>query len=539
MNGLWAVGFVAYEAAAVFEEGRLPVCEPTGEQPLACFGIFRNPVGVERLPSPQGQPCLGPRTSLWSFDEYVHRVEEIRFGIAEGEFYQVNLTFPLIASLEGPAEDLFLALAACSGASGAAYLGFEKQEVLCWSPELFFEREGERIEMAPMKGTRPRGRFPSEDLRLAKELRSSEKEQAENLMILDMVRNDLGRIASTGSVEVAQRFRVESYPTVWQMTSTVTARSNARLLELFAALFPCASVTGAPKRAAMAAIAKLEGIPRGVYCGAVGWVGPGGRARFSVAIRTAEVACGRLRFGVGSGITWDANPAEEWEECWAKAKVLEPWPIFALIETLRWEPDRGFPFFQEHWNRLRSAAERFEFDFDFDRKKLFRRLQAAVANKREPQRVRVELWADGRTRIETAPLLPESASWRLSLADEKVDPKELWLFFKTTLRGRYDRALAAARASGADEAVFLNTEGLLTEGTRTNLFVKLEGRWWTPPLESGLLPGVYRQHLLQTGRVRERALRLEDLARAEGLAVGNALRGWIPAVRWFPLREGT
>jgi para-aminobenzoate synthetase/4-amino-4-deoxychorismate lyase len=186
---------------------------------------------------------------------------------------------------------------------------------------------------------------------------------------------------------------------------------------------------------------------------------------------------------------------------------------------------------------LRSAAERFE--FDFDRKKLFRRLQAAVANKREPQRVRVELWADGRTRIETAPLLPESASWRLSLADEKVDPKELWLFFKTTLRGRYDRALAAARASGADEAVFLNTEGLLTEGTRTNLFVKLEGRWWTPPLESGLLPGVYRQHLLQTGKVRERALRLEDLARAEGLAVGNALRGWIPAVRWFPLREGT
>ncbi len=536
LQGHWAVGFVAYEAARGLAGQGLPVQLSRGDQPLVAFGIYREPGWVERLPVPGSHPQLGSLRSRWSREEYVERVERIRNGILQGEFYQINLTFPLAASLYAPSEELFFVLAEQSCAEGAAFLAWDWGAVLCLSPELFFDRDGERLRMAPMKGTRIRGRYLAEDQRFAGELRNSEKEQAENLMILDMVRNDLGRLATPGSVEVVERFRLEPYPTVWQMTSVVEARSDARLLELFEALFPCASVTGAPKRAAMAAIAELEVEPRGAYTGAIGWIAPGRRARFAVGIRTAEILGDEARFGVGSGITWDSDPLKEWEECWAKARVLEPWPEFALLETLRWEPAGGFPMLQDHWNRLAASAA--HFGFVLEERELKQRLQDAVASEREPRRVRLQLKRDGSVKIETAPFEPARGPWRLVLASERVNPSDRWLFHKTTLRERYERALLQARALGAQEAIFVNVNGFLTEGTRTNLLVRLEGRWWTPPLDSGLLPGIYRQRLLQAGRVAERPLTLGDLGRAQGLAVVNALRGWIPAVWNFLEDEG-
>lgn len=569
-KGLWGVGFVAYEAAPSLDPSL--ATHPAGAPgPLAAFGLFEAPRWVDELPRPSHPARVGQLALRWRREQYVRAVEEIRRGIQAGEVYQVNLAFPLVGRLEGDSEDLFLGLAEGSGVAHAAHLAFGERRVLCLSPELFFERDGRRVRMQPMKGTRPRGRTLAEDRRLCEELLSSPKERAENLMILDMVRNDLGRIARPGSVQVEKPFLTEPYPTVWQMTSGVAAESEAGLLELFRAVFPSASVTGAPKKAAMEAIARIEEGPRGVYCGAVGWVGPGGRACFAVGIRTAEIdaGTGHFRYPVGSGITWDCDPAREWEECGWKARVLEPWPEFELLETMRQEPDGSIPYSVEHMDRLQRSAELWGFPFDlhqvsrllwkvlprWDGAKALDSLQAETCGplqlrsaiegsdllskgaspfgqggKQKPRKVRLTLSRSGWLSVMLTEIEPEPSPWRIRVAGDPVDPDDRRLYHKTTLRDRYDQALAEARRHGAQEAILRNRDGWLTEGTRTNLLVRLEGRWWTPPVEAGLLPGVYRERLWCMRRVQERPLRPEDLERAEELALVNAVRGWIPAV---------
>lgn len=531
-RGLWAVGFVAYEAAPAFDAS-LKVRAPAAG-PLAAFSFFPPPELVEAPAVGELAGRLGALLPLLEENEHAAALTSIRAAIAAGETYQVNFTFPLHGSFAGRPEGLFWRLALASAAPHAAYLDCGTAAVISLSPELFVSREGERLVMRPMKGTRPRGRFPEEDASEAAGLAASPKERAENLMIVDMVRNDLGRIAEPGSVAVESLFALERYPTVWQMTSTVSAKSGAALPELFGALFPCASVTGAPKARTMEWIARLERAPRGLYCGAIGWAAPDRRATFAVAIRTAVVerATGRVEYGVGSGVVWDSAPASEYQECLAKGRALkDPGPPFALFETMLWRPRRGIALLDHHLARLEASARYFGFALDETR------LQAGVETElaalaeqcATPQRVRLELAADGVCSFTRRLFAPERRDWLVHLASGPVASGDVALFHKTTKRGLYDAALREARAAGCDEAILWNERGELTEGTRTNLVLSIGGERLTPARECGLLAGVYRQSLLERGKIREARLTRDDFAAADRLLLVNALRGWIPA----------
>jgi para-aminobenzoate synthetase/4-amino-4-deoxychorismate lyase len=535
-QGLWAVGFVGYEAAPVFDPALRAHAPAPGPVPLAAFSVFGAPEALDR---PEGSSEKGSAARVERFEpdigEQEHRsaVERIRAAIAEGATYQVNFTFPLLGSFSGDPEGLFRGLLAPGEAPFAALLEGSGWAILSLSPELFFERSGGRLVMRPMKGTRRRGRFPREDGARAAELAASEKDRAENLMIVDMVRNDLGRVARAGSVTVERRFEVERYPTVWQMTSTVTAASEARLPELFAALFPCASVTGAPKPATMRILRELERGPRGVYCGAVGRVEPHGTARFAVAIRTLEldVEAGRFRYGTGSGVTWDSEPGAEWAECLDKARVLDGAPrALELLETMRWRPARGIELLDLHLERLTASA--LHLGFGGTEASLASRAREAVAEAcaglpAASHRVRLRLGRDGRVRIEAERFEPGRRAWRVAVAVEPVSSEDPALFHKTTERSRYERALAAAPEE-VDEVLLVNEHGELTEGTRTNVLLQFGGEWLTPPLEAGLLPGVFREHLLRSGHAVEATLYPHDLRRAHRVRLCNALRGFIP-----------
>ncbi len=542
-SGHWAVGYVAYEAAPAFDAA-LPV-RADSRSPLAAFGLFGAPreLSDEELAAvwggERGEPDgITEPAPAWNEAEHAAALAEVRGAIARGETYQVNLTFPLRGRLVGSPEALFARLARAAAVPYAAFLDCGSRAILSLSPELFFERQGEWLRMRPMKGTRPRGRFPEEDGRLAAELVGSAKDRAENLMIVDMARNDLGRIARPGTVATRSLFDLERYPTVWQMTSTVEAVSPAGLAEIFAALFPCASVTGAPKRSTMGWISRLEPEPRGVYCGAVGYVAPGERTRFAVAIRTAELerASGALRYGVGSGVVWDSDPAEEYRECLAKGRALvavaEP---FALFETMRWTLESGIARLDRHLARLAASAAYFGFRWDEDeaRRSLVAALEPATS---EDRRVRLRFAADGALAVEVE-AAPPTSPWTAIVASEPVDASDPLLFHKTTRRGIYERALEEARARGADEAILRNASGELTEGTRANLALEIGGERLTPRLACGLVPGVLRAELLERGELREAVLTVDDLARAERLWFLNALRGWIPAT-WAGAGKG-
>lgn len=528
VEGLWAVGFVAYEAAPGFDPA-LAVRAGAAE-PLALFGLFGAPEEVELAPAAAALP--GVERIRPTVDEAQHcaAVERVRAAIAAGETYQVNLTFALEARTSAAPETLFAALARAARAPYAAFLDLGARAILSLSPELFFERIGDLVRMRPMKGTRARGRFAEEDRALAAELAAAEKDRAENLMIVDMARNDLGRVARPGSVAVPRLFEIERYPTVWQATSTVEARSAAPLPDLFRALFPCCSVTGAPKAATMRWVARLEREPRGVYCGAIGRVAPGGDARFAVAIRTAELerATGRLRYGVGSGIVWDSDPTEEWRECLAKGRALAP-PAEppALFETILWHPRRGALRLERHLARLAASAERLGFPCDLAaaRDEVAR---AGAGLPPVPHRLRLELASSGALEFAATPFRRARRPWTVALVGPPVDPEDLLLFHKTTRRAIYDEALDRARALGADEPLLANDRGELTEGARTNLVVELDGRRLTSRRECGLLAGIFRSELVERGRVEEATLRLEDLRRARRVWLVNALRGWIP-----------
>ena len=531
--GRWVVGFVGYEAAPAFDAA-LVAHPPPGPAPLAAFSEFAAPHELDEAEAESDSDArLEKRIPAIDEAEHATAVAAVRTGIAEGATYQVNLTFPFHGSFHGRPQDLLARLLAPGEAPYAALLEGDGWTVVSLSPELFFERAHGRVTMKPMKGTRARGRLGAEDAERRTELAASEKDRAENLMIVDMVRNDLGRVARPGTVELARAFEIERYPTVWQMTSTVTAESEARLPELFAALFPCASVTGAPKPAATRFIRELERAPRGVYCGAIGRLEPGGRARFSVAIRTLELdlRTSRFSYGVGSGIVWESDAALEWGECLAKARVLDGAPPeFELLETMRWRPGCGIALLDLHLERLVASADYFGFGPTED--SIEGKARAAVAARcaglpLRSHRVRLRASRAGEVRVDAEPFTKDRRPWSVALARAPIPSTEALVFHKTTHRAAYDAALALA-PPGTDETLLSNEDGFLTEGTRTNLVVELDGRWVTPPREHGLLAGVFRESLLRAGRLHEAPLRIDDLRRARRVALVNALRGWIP-----------
>ena len=525
--GFWAVGYLAYEAASALDP-RLTTHAGDPHWPLAEFALTLAPRPVE-LPASSALPELPTWRPLLSEAEHAAAVGEIRAAIGRGETYQANFTFALEAPFAGDKFSLFRALVAAQQGRQAAFLDFGERAVLCASPELFFRRDGAEVVVRPMKGTARRGRFAAEDALALKEL-ESEKNRAENLMIVDMMRNDLGKVAEPGSVRVASLFAAETYPTVHQLVSEVRARTRVSSIELLRALFPCASITGAPKAATQALLRRLEQAPRGVYTGAIGYLAPGQVASFAVAIRTItwrhSEAGAVVRFGTGGGIVWDSEAAAEYRECQAKAAVLTTSrPPFELVETLLWRPRSGFFLLDRHLERITESAR--YFGFLADRDQLAAALASAAANF-PPLRCRVRLLLEpsGACRVEAAPLPCEGRRGDLALGLDPlpVDPSDVFLFHKTTHRRRYDEA--RARCPAAAEVALANHRGELTETTRGNLVLRRGREFLTPARECGLLAGTYRAELLARGRLREAILPVAALREADEVFHLSALRGW-------------
>ncbi len=532
-RGLWAAGWVAYDAAPAFEPAQRARASRPGDPPPLWLGIYGEPRRLAALPAPTpGSYRLGPWQPGIGEAEYAVAIGRIRELIAAGDSYQVNYTYFHHASFAGEPAALFLELARGRHGGLGALVLTATHAAVSTSPELFFSQQGDELVARPMKGTAPRGRWPAEDRAHAAALAASPKERAENVMIVDLLRNDLGSIARPGSVGVPALFEVERYETVLQLTSTVVARTDAAPAATLAALFPCGSVTGAPKIRTTQIIAELEREPRGIYTGAIGWLGPERRACFNVAIRTVEIelAGGRARYGVGGGVTWDSEPAAEHAETLAKIQVLARRPVeFELLETLRWSAAEGWWLLERHLARLRESAE--YFDFCCDEEAVRAALAAAVAGRGGPAawRVRLLLGHSGAARAEAHQLDLEPAGRvrRLALASEPVDRSDRFLFHKTTRREAYERA--RREHPDADDVLLINERGELTESTIANLVVELAGRRLTPPRECGLLAGVLRGELLERGEIEEGVLRPEDLASASGLWLINSVRGWMEA----------
>lgn len=529
-DGLFAVGYVSYEAAPAFDRS-YRTRAPTS-LPVLCFGLFSEPHRARSLPELRSTAGEQP---LWRITEsracYFAKIEAIRDQLAAGNTYQINYTVRQVAESVDDPFALFALVA--SDAPYAAYLEMDDHAIVSASPELFFEMEGTQIRCRPMKGTARRGTTLSDDRAIGDWLARSDKNRAENVMITDMVRNDLGRIAQPGSVRVSSLCEIERYPTVFQMTSTVEASTNASVSEVFRALFPSASVTGAPKVSSMRLIAALEDSPRGVYTGAIGMLSPGHRARFNVAIRTAVVdtRTGDATYGVGSGIVADSDPAEEYAECLVKGEILTSPPAareFGLLETMLWTPAEGIFLLDYHLSRLRDSAEYFGFPFD----------DAAIARAvdsltegltGERFRVRLILEQDGRVVLEHQPVTPPEAehSLRLKVAAGPIDTDDPFLYHKTTRRGVYERAMASVVDS--DDVLLWNANGFVTETSTSNIVANLDGRWITPPVRCGLLGGTYRQWLLDRREVEEAELHLDQLPEIEALFLVNSVRGKRPA----------
>ncbi|MBT7700514.1 MAG: aminodeoxychorismate synthase component I [Verrucomicrobia bacterium] len=522
-EGLTAVGYVGYEAAAAFDPALTTY--PVDGFPPAWLGLYAagEPVTAPAAPAAVLSPLTW--TPSLSDEAYHAAVGRVRAYIEAGDTYQVNFSFRLHADAPTDPWELFCRMAGGQSAGYAAYVDTGDWVVCSASPELFFRLNGNDLVSRPMKGTRPRGRWLEEDVERAAELQQSPKDRAENVMIVDMVRNDLGRIARTGTVNVPKLFDVERYPTVLQMTSTVHAETDAGLAELFGALFPAASITGAPKAHTMELIEELEETPRRIYTGAIGFWGPGREAQFNVAIRTAliERARGVAEYGVGGGVVWDSTQQGELEECYTKAAVLTaPIPSFDLLESLLWVPQTGYLMRNKHMARLKASAE--QFGWRLDVAAVEQALDGAAAGlAEEAHKVRLTVGVDGAVAVSSAVLGELAQPYRVCLADRPVDAGDCFLFHKTTHRTVYEEA--RSRHPHVDDVLLWNGDGELTESTIANVVVELDGRLVTPPRRCGLLAGVYRSFLLDSGVVSEAVVHRDDLVRCTRVCLVNSVRG--------------
>ncbi|WP_324697229.1 aminodeoxychorismate synthase component I [Novosphingobium aerophilum] len=548
-NGLHLAGYLTYEAGLALEP-KLAALLPDrigAAGPLLWFGAFEGyeTVAAAEMPgwlarhASGGPRGIGPLEPQISSGTYARAFARLHDAIEAGDIYQANLTFPLAGPWHGDPLALYAAIrpSAAAGYGGVIHDG--SHWLLSFSPELFFTLEGGQVTVRPMKGTRPRGRDAAQDEDLRAELAGSTKDRAENLMILDLMRNDLSRVAAAGSVRVEDPFAIESYPTVHQMVSTVRAdlAQGKGAVDILRALFPCGSITGAPKIRAMELIAEVERHARGPYCGSIGRIDPTGEAAFNVAIRTLRLTpgdngTGRAVLGVGSAVVADSQALPEWRECLVKggfvresAGASSP-ASFDLIETMCFTPEKGIPLLELHLERIRASAE--TLGFSFDRHAVRNAIQALCFDADAPSKLRLVASRSGAYALELSELPPAFAGPVIvGVLRLPVDSGDWRLRHKTSDRGFYEAGLAAAKAAGAGEALFLRDDGLVTEGTFTNLFVERDGMLLTPPLALGLLPGVLRRSLIEQERAVEAALTLDDLA--DGFMIGNSLRGLLPA----------
>jgi para-aminobenzoate synthetase / 4-amino-4-deoxychorismate lyase len=517
-HGWHAAGFVSYEAAPAFDDA-LQVVKFT-DFPLLWFGLYSEPHKVE-IPSLTGDLELQTWQPSIGREGYNTSIEKIKEYIALGRTYQVNYTLRLQTKLSADAWTFFLNLAKDQN-KYAAFLNMEEYAVCSASPELFFKLDGERIYSQPMKGTAKRGRTTAEDKQQAEWLHHSVKNRAENVMIVDMIRNDIGRIAEVGSVQVPELFKVEKYPTLFQMTSTVQAKTGASITEIFSALFPCASITGAPKVSTMKIISELETTPRKIYTGSIGLISPGRRAQFNVAIRTVLIdkRSTFAEYGVGGGIVWDSTNTGEYDEALLKSQVLtSTQEDFSLLETLLWTPGEGYFLRERHIARMGDTAE--YFDFPFSDRELSTLLNEAEKGFKSPQRLRILLDRFGRLSLQTADFTENKKPLKVKLAETPIDSSDPFLFHKTTNRGMYPSA------PGFDDILLFNERGELTEFTIGNLVAEIKGKFLTPPVSCGLLAGTFRSHLLESGQISEGILHRDDLKNFEKIYLINSVRKWV------------
>ncbi len=524
-NGKYIAGHIGYEAGMVFEPKLSKCLNHPPKNYLLQLGVFdgfepRYPeIPIETIPRLDLKPD-------WSEADYLARFEKVIAYIKAGDVYQINLTFPMRSPYDGSALCLYDTLRARQPVHYGGVVALSDTQIVTFSPELFFEKAGHDISMRPMKGTIKRLPDREADLAQREAMRADIKSQAENLMIVDLLRNDLSRIAKSASVKVPELFSLETYPTLHQMTSKVTAQlsDDITIAQLFKSLFPCGSVTGAPKIRAMEIIHELEGSERGPYCGSIGYMDPNGDACFNVGIRTAIINNGTMRYHVGSGVVLDSDGKSEYEECLLKAKVLSDIP--SLVETFLWDPDKGIINRKRHFARLASSA--MTLGYPFDEIAIQTALQKISAN--EPQKCRLILSENGSLSIETDPYIPLNSPVKLAISKHALSLGVQEHRHKVLARDFYDGERNRVKAlTSADEVIFLNQDNEVCEGSFTSIFVEKDQQLFTPPLSSGLLPGVLRAKLIELGKAKRKILTISDLQSADKIFVGNSMRGLTPA----------
>ncbi|MBU0944372.1 MAG: aminodeoxychorismate synthase component I [Proteobacteria bacterium] len=562
-QGHYLAGWMSYELGYLLEPALFPLLPVAGQgaEALASFTVFSEPLLFDHRTGRNHLPgCLPEAINLPGFQiknlqpsqsrrSYLEAISRIREYIAAGDTYQVNYTLKLLFDFSGSAESLYQTLRRNQSVAYGALMRRGKEHILSLSPELFFRVESDSIAVRPMKGTMKRGRYMEEDDAFCRMLQTDIKNRSENVMIVDLLRNDLGRLMrmlGDEQVVTTSLFDVERYESLLQMTSTIRAETDkdalarVSLFDLFRALFPCGSVTGAPKIRTMEIIRELEEAGRGVYTGAIGYLSPAGKAVFNVPIRTIRLVDGKGEMGIGSGIVYDSDPEQEWAECLLKGHFLtQPLPDFYLIETLLWQAGQGYWLLEEHLERLQGSA--LFFCFSYDREKILACLNDLSEKIGEQcARIRLTLFKDGTMQSTSQPCdpprhrsLPDRVAEEhddlpcISLSAKKVDSSSPWYFHKTSRRDLFQEEFARTRERGLFDVCFLNEREELTEGCISNLILSLDGKFVTPPIASGLLAGTMRKRLLQEsqGRLQEQVVTREDLYRADGLFCSNSVRG--------------
>ena len=533
--GYWLAGYFSYEFG-YFLEGAHRCLRAKGKTPLAWIGVCEKPKVVSSKKK-INQKCSHSLLDKSSYEvknirpninqrEYAEKIKKIRYYLEQGLSYQVNFTFKEKFDFKGDVVNLYSDLRQSQPTSYSALINTNTYKILSLSPELFFRIDKNKIIARPMKGTIKRGQTEEEDSQSKTDLKKSEKVRAENLMIVDLLRNDLGRISKL--VRTPKLFNIEKHPTLYQMTSTIEGKlkKDLRLKEVFSSLFPCGSVTGAPKIKTMQIIKKLEKEPRGIYTGAIGYISPKAKCCFNVSIRTVQIKKNKGELGIGGGIVYDSNPKAEYEEALLKAKFFKDrLEKIGLVESILWDKDKGYYLLELHLKRLEKSAK--YFSYLYKAKEIKKKLKKAVLNENKNLKVRLVLGPEGSINIKKEPIKEIKAPIKIRISERRINSKDRFLYHKTTKRAFYDRERQKGLAKGYFETIFLNERGELTEGTITNIFVLKSKRLYTPPLESGLLPGVLREHLIKEGKVKEKTLCLKDLKQADKVYVGNSVRGFL------------
>ncbi len=527
----WIAGYISYECGYHFET-IAPSFKNNSSFPLAWFGVFDAPVEIEKeqlvtISNGQTIEVQNPSLSISDVD-YHRKLHQLKEYIVNGDTYQVNFTDKFDFEFTGDARDLYFALRQKQHVPFGAFINMEDSQVLSFSPELFFRRKGNSIITKPMKGTCKRGRTMIEDEQLSEWLQNDEKNRSENLMIVDLLRNDIGRICENGTVSVNNMYAIEKYDTVLQMTSTVSGILNNGInyYDIFKSLFPCGSVTGAPKIRTMQIIRELELHQRGVYCGAIGFISPDDEAVFNVAIRTLELKNGKGKMGVGSGIVYDSDAGQELEECRLKAAfLLNEQPEFRLLETILWND--GFTFLEQHLERLKNSAVYFYFPFHQEHISDALTIAERSFRPHTEYRVRLLLSRSGSPVVEAAETSLQRIPSVIKIAPVRMNSSDPFLFHKTTSRVLYDHYSQKAREESIADYIFLNEKDEITEGSISNIFIEKNDTLFTPPVQCGLLTGIYRNEVLRTNpNAVEKIITLDDLRSSDAVFLCNSIRGW-------------